>query len=43
LGNPEARSLVEEVTFSSFLYFEENPDIARPIEEKVLHKPLELV
>lgn len=37
LGNPEARSLVEEVTFS-FLssIFEENPDIARPIVEKVL-------
>lgn len=37
LGNPEARSLVEEVTFSSLSsIFEENPDIARPIVEKVL-------
>ena len=37
LGNPEARSLVEEVTFSSLSsIFEENPDLARPIMEKVM-------
>nr|MBP9015711.1 DNA topoisomerase IV subunit B [Candidatus Atribacteria bacterium] len=37
LGNPEARSLTEEVTLSSLSsIFEENPDIARPVVEKVL-------
>lgn len=37
LGNPEARSIVEDVTFSSLSsIFEENPDIARSIMEKVM-------
>jgi len=37
LGNPEARSLTEEVTFSSLSsIFEENPDVARPVVEKVM-------